>query len=288
MNACNAAVEEPCEAAHAAHLLLLPLPPRGTGCRSDWRQAGGRGACERLASQQRPAQQLCCSRRHSEWPRPAAARAPPVQGTHNTARSVRSSLGRRWAVESTRTPPRALDRQSKAPMCPPGRHLARPPALRRRRPPHCARPPADVPTLLPRPAAAHASPEMRAAVLPRFGPPSVVRVEQGWPTPVRQRGQVLVQVHCSSVNPIDCKTRAGIWTRFLCPLPMVSGALGGTGCSIFMTHLTAQLQLSAAQQSLTSLPPARPSAAVPAQPHRPTPFPPHACRCRGGTLREWC
>lgn len=61
---------------------------------------------------------------------------------------------------------------------------------------------------------------MRAAVLPRFGPASVLRIEQGWPEPVRRPGEVLVAVQCSSVNPIDCKTRAGVMTRLLCPLPM--------------------------------------------------------------------
>ena len=58
---------------------------------------------------------------------------------------------------------------------------------------------------------------MRAARIHAYGPPDVFRVEQV-PVPAPAPGEVLVRIHASSVNPVDCKIRAGnmrgvIWRR---------------------------------------------------------------------------
>lgn len=61
-------------------------------------------------------------------------------------------------------------------------------------------------------------------LLREFGGPEVLQLVEDHPRPARRPGEVLVEVHCSSVNPIDCKARAGELTRLLCPLPRVSAA----------------------------------------------------------------
>lgn len=49
---------------------------------------------------------------------------------------------------------------------------------------------------------------MRAAITPRYGPPEVIRIEEV-PPPELQPDDLLIQVHASSVNPVDCKIRSG-------------------------------------------------------------------------------
>lgn len=51
---------------------------------------------------------------------------------------------------------------------------------------------------------------MRAARMTAYGGPEVLSVDTDVPEPVPGRGQVLVEVHASSVNPIDCKIRSGV------------------------------------------------------------------------------
>ncbi|WCE29247.1 NADP-dependent oxidoreductase [Vibrio sp. SCSIO 43137] len=46
-------------------------------------------------------------------------------------------------------------------------------------------------------------------VIPQFGEPEVLRVDS-FPIPEPAKGEVLVKVHFSGVNPIDVKTRAGL------------------------------------------------------------------------------
>ena len=62
---------------------------------------------------------------------------------------------------------------------------------------------------------------MKAVVIRRFGPPSVLEVESDFPKPTRRRTELLVRVICASVNPVDWKTRKGIVSRFLVTLPKV-------------------------------------------------------------------
>ena len=49
---------------------------------------------------------------------------------------------------------------------------------------------------------------MKAAVIHRFGATDCFVVEER-PTPIPSQGEVLVEVHAASVNPIDLKTRIG-------------------------------------------------------------------------------
>ncbi|GGX34747.1 alcohol dehydrogenase catalytic domain-containing protein [Streptomyces noursei] len=49
---------------------------------------------------------------------------------------------------------------------------------------------------------------MRAARYTRYGPPDVLEVRQV-PTPAPGRGEVLVKVCATSVNPAEAKVRAG-------------------------------------------------------------------------------
>lgn len=50
---------------------------------------------------------------------------------------------------------------------------------------------------------------MKAAVIHRFGSPDVFSVEEVPKPKVEKPNQVLIEVHCASVNPIDWKTRRG-------------------------------------------------------------------------------
>ncbi|MFO0744782.1 MAG: NADP-dependent oxidoreductase [Myxococcota bacterium] len=76
---------------------------------------------------------------------------------------------------------------------------------------------------------------MRAARIHSYGGPEVFSVDDDAPDPVAGPGQVLVQVHASSVNPVDCKIRNGAFRAALrYPLPRtlgmdVSGVVVGVG-----------------------------------------------------------
>lgn len=59
-------------------------------------------------------------------------------------------------------------------------------------------------------------------MLTEHGPPSVLQLTHDYPNPVRQPGEVLVEVVATSVNPIECKVRAGEIPSLLAPLPRVS------------------------------------------------------------------
>ena len=48
---------------------------------------------------------------------------------------------------------------------------------------------------------------MRAAVIHAFGGPEVLQIEER-PEPVLRETDVLVEVHATSVNPVDAKVRA--------------------------------------------------------------------------------
>jgi NADPH2:quinone reductase len=79
---------------------------------------------------------------------------------------------------------------------------------------------------------------MRAVVLPRFGPPEVLEV-QDVPRPEPKPGEILVRLVASATNPVEAKIRAsGGWSRI--PLPAVIGYDGagvvealGSGVSDF-------------------------------------------------------
>lgn len=65
---------------------------------------------------------------------------------------------------------------------------------------------------------------MRAARITAYGGPEVLSVDDDAPEPVAGRGEVLVDVHASSVNPIDCKIRGGALRAALrYPLPRTLG-----------------------------------------------------------------
>jgi NADPH:quinone reductase-like Zn-dependent oxidoreductase len=54
---------------------------------------------------------------------------------------------------------------------------------------------------------------MKAIVVHQYGGPEVLKFED-YPDPVPEPGEVLVRVAASSVNPIDCKRRAGLTKDF--------------------------------------------------------------------------
>ncbi len=64
---------------------------------------------------------------------------------------------------------------------------------------------------------------MKAAVIDRYGPPSVLKVREV-PRPALKPDQVLVEVYASSVNPIDWKIRSGALKLLMgFRSPMISG-----------------------------------------------------------------
>ena len=54
---------------------------------------------------------------------------------------------------------------------------------------------------------------MKAVVVHQYGGPEVLKFEE-YPDPVAGFGEVLVRVAAASVNPIDCKRRAGLTKDF--------------------------------------------------------------------------
>jgi len=68
---------------------------------------------------------------------------------------------------------------------------------------------------------------MKAIVLHEYGGPDVLRFED-YPDPVPGPGEVLVRVAAASVNPIDCKRRAGLTRNFY---PMTFPGLIGVDVS---------------------------------------------------------
>lgn len=69
---------------------------------------------------------------------------------------------------------------------------------------------------------------MKAQVIHVFGTPSVFSM-QDLPIPALQPGHVLIQVHATSVNPIDCKVRSGLVSALAPELPAVlHGDVAGT------------------------------------------------------------
>jgi NADPH:quinone reductase-like Zn-dependent oxidoreductase len=54
---------------------------------------------------------------------------------------------------------------------------------------------------------------MNAIVVHKYGGPEVLKLEE-YPDPVPRQGDVLVRVAAASVNPIDCKRRAGLTKDF--------------------------------------------------------------------------
>jgi NADPH:quinone reductase-like Zn-dependent oxidoreductase len=68
---------------------------------------------------------------------------------------------------------------------------------------------------------------MKAIVVHQYGGPEVLKYED-YPDPVAGPGEVLVQVAAASVNPIDCKRRAGLTKDFY---PMTFPSLIGVDMS---------------------------------------------------------
>jgi len=65
---------------------------------------------------------------------------------------------------------------------------------------------------------------MKAVVLRKFGgAEEALELVEDYPKPKRAKGEVLIQVHGTSLNPVDCKTRRGEVPRFLVKLPKVLG-----------------------------------------------------------------
>ena len=62
---------------------------------------------------------------------------------------------------------------------------------------------------------------MRAVLFREFGPPSVLELNESYAKPSRKKGELLVRIHATSVNPIDCKTRRGDMPRLLVAKPQV-------------------------------------------------------------------
>lgn len=57
-----------------------------------------------------------------------------------------------------------------------------------------------------------------------FGPPSALELVADQPLPSRSKGEILVEVACTSVNPVDCKIRAGVEVpHFMAARPKASG-----------------------------------------------------------------
>ena len=82
---------------------------------------------------------------------------------------------------------------------------------------------------------------MKAWIIKSFGPPNVFE-EADVPKPVPGDGEVLIRVKATSVNPVDCKIRAGLAARAAPVLPAilhgdVSGVIEQTGPNVTALHV---------------------------------------------------
>jgi NADPH:quinone reductase-like Zn-dependent oxidoreductase len=79
---------------------------------------------------------------------------------------------------------------------------------------------------------------MRAARIHAYGGPEVLSIDADVPEPTPGPGAVLVEVHATSVNPIDCKIRQGAFRaalRYRLPRTLgmdVSGVVVGVGAGV--------------------------------------------------------
>jgi NADPH:quinone reductase-like Zn-dependent oxidoreductase len=55
---------------------------------------------------------------------------------------------------------------------------------------------------------------VKAAILRRYGPPDAIEIGEV-PAPIPGRGQLLIRVHASSLNPLDVKLRSGAFRRLM-------------------------------------------------------------------------
>ena len=99
---------------------------------------------------------------------------------------------------------------------------------------------------------------MRAIVMRQCGPPSVLTLEKDFPRPSAGKGEVLVQVVCTAVNPIDYKTRQGEFPpSFLTTKPKVRHVLLGTPYAWYQNgHCACQTRQTNPTVSLTHEEPA--------------------------------
>jgi len=70
----------------------------------------------------------------------------------------------------------------------------------------------------------HPTATMRAVRYREHGGPSVLELESSVPRPVPRKGQILVAVEYSSINPCDFKFRRNYAPSFIVPKPKIPGA----------------------------------------------------------------
>jgi NADPH:quinone reductase-like Zn-dependent oxidoreductase len=74
--------------------------------------------------------------------------------------------------------------------------------------------------------------KMKAAVIHRFGGPSVLQIDE-IASPIPRHGEFLIMVDTASVNPVDHKIRTGKYKMFRPRLPAVIGRdIAGTICAV--------------------------------------------------------
>ncbi|KAG2495659.1 hypothetical protein HYH03_006259 [Edaphochlamys debaryana] len=65
---------------------------------------------------------------------------------------------------------------------------------------------------------------MKAVVMTGFGPAhETLKFDEQHPAPVRKKGEVLVQVHASSVNPAEFRIRQGLMPKWMIRVPQILG-----------------------------------------------------------------
>ena len=86
---------------------------------------------------------------------------------------------------------------------------------------------------------------MKALQMKQYGGRDVLELNQNAPTPIAGKGQVLVEVHAASINPIDWKIRAGyLKEHLLLTMPAtfgsdVSGVVTATGDRLWISRSAA-------------------------------------------------